>query len=56
MLSGELDATQVTLLIHSPSKTFMDPDPVGCRFLVALTLPIDDPYTGPLEIEPAGEH
>ena len=56
MLSGELDATQVTLLIHSPSKTFMDPDPVGYRFLVALTLPIDDPYTGPLEIEPAGEH
>ena len=56
VLSGELDATQVTLLIHSPSKTFMDPDPVGCRFLVALTLPIDDPYTGPLEIEPADEH
>ena len=52
VLSGELDAAQVTLLIHSPSKTFMDPDPVGYRFLVALTPPIDDPYTGPLEIEP----
>ena len=52
MLSGELDDTEVTLLIHSPSKTFMDPNPVGYRFLVALALPIDDPHTGPLEIEP----
>ena len=52
VLSGALDATEVTLLIHSPSKTFMDPNPVGYRFLVALTPPIDDPYTGPLEIEP----
>ena len=56
VLSGELDATQVTLLIHSPSKTFMDPNPVGYRCLVGLTPPIDDPYTGQLEIEPADEH
>ena len=52
VLSGDIDATALTLLIHSPSKTFMDPNPVGYRFLVALTPPIDDPYTGPLEIEP----
>ena len=52
VLAGEIKAAQLTLLIHSPSKTFMDPDPVGYRFLVALTPPIDDPYTGPLEIEP----
>jgi len=56
MLSGELDDTEVTLLIHSPSKTFMDPDPVGYRYLVGMTDPIDDPYTGPLAIEPANEH
>jgi hypothetical protein len=56
VLSGELGAAQITLLIHSPSKTFMDPDPVGYHFLVALTPPIDDPYTGPLEIEPADGH
>jgi hypothetical protein len=56
VLSGALDATEVTLLIHSPSKTFMDPDPVGYRYLVGMTDPINDPYTGPLEIEPADEH
>lgn len=52
VLSGDIEATHITLQIHSPSKTFMDPNPVGCRFLVALTPPIEDPYTGPLEIEP----
>ena len=56
VLSGDIDATALTLLIHSPSKTFMDPNPVGYRYLVAMTPPIGDPYTGPLEIEPADEH
>ena len=43
---GEL----LSLLVHSPSMTFSDPDPVGSTFLITLTLPLTDPYTGPVEV------
>ena len=51
VLVGALAGDHLTLLIHSPSKTFADPDPVGSSFVVTLTGPLTDPYTGPLEIE-----
>jgi hypothetical protein len=50
VLAGELPTGDVTLLVHSPSKTFQDPDPVGSTFLVTLTPPIGDPYAGPVDI------
>ena len=42
--------TVVNLLVHSPSMTFRDPDPVGSTFLISLTTPVTDPYTGPIEV------
>lgn len=51
ILDGDPPGDHLTLLIHSPSKTFADPDPVGSSFIVTLTPPFDDPYTGPLEID-----
>ena len=50
VVHGEPPKDRLTLLIHSPSKTFADPDPVGSSFVITLTTPIDDPYTGPLEV------
>ena len=50
VVDGEPPKDRLTLLIHSPSKTFADPDPVGSSFVLTLTAPIDDPYTGPLEV------
>jgi hypothetical protein len=50
VVDGDPPDDRLTLLIHSPSKTFADPDPVGSSFVLTLTSPIDDPYTGPLEV------
>ena len=54
ILEGALPAsalgTVVNLLVHSPSTTFRDPDPVGSAFLISLTTPVTDPYTGPIEV------
>jgi len=50
VVDGEPPQDRLTLLIHSPSKTFADPDPVDSSFVITLTTPIDDPYTGPLEV------
>ena len=40
----------LNLLVHSPSMTFPDPDPVGSTFLITLTTPVTDPYAGPIEV------
>ena len=50
VLEGELASDRLTLLVHSPSKTFADPDPVGSAFVISLTPPITDPYAGPVEV------
>ena len=50
VVDGEPPKDRLTLLIHSPSQTFADPDPVGSSFVFTLSAPIDDPYTGPLEV------
>jgi hypothetical protein len=50
VLAGDPPGDRLTLLIHSPSKAFADPDPQGSSFIVTLTEPVTDPYTGPLEI------
>lgn len=40
----------LNLLLHSPSATFSDPDPVGSTFLITLTTPVTDPYAGLIEV------
>jgi len=50
VVHGEPPNDRLTLLIHSPSKTFADPDPVGSSFVLSLSAPIDDPYTVSLEV------
>jgi len=50
ILHGDLRSDRLTLLIHSPSRTFADPEPLGSSFIVTLTPPITDPYTGPLQV------
>ena len=43
-----LGAGHLTLLVHSPSKTFGDPDPVGQEYLLTLDDPLTEPYLGSL--------
>jgi hypothetical protein len=51
---SELGSDQLTLLVHSPSKTFGDPDPVGQEYLLTLDDPLSEPYVGSLVVESAG--
>lgn len=50
VVEGRVPSDRLTLLIHSPSRTFFDPDPLGSSFVITMTAPITDPYLGPLEI------
>lgn len=48
--AGTCDADELVLLVHSPSKTFADPDPVGSSYLVTLDEPYRAPYRGDLTV------
>jgi hypothetical protein len=43
--------SQFTLLVHSPSKTFRDSNPVGQEYLLTLNDPLTEPYLGSLVVE-----
>ena len=49
-LPGTAPGKDVNLLMHSPTLTFSDPDPVGSTFMMVLDCPIANPYTGPIEV------
>ncbi|HKE77203.1 MAG TPA: hypothetical protein VKB57_26520 [Acidimicrobiales bacterium] len=53
---GELagDGTTLTLLVHSPSRDFADPDVVGHAFRLTLLDPVEDPYAGRFTAVAAG--
>jgi hypothetical protein len=48
--AGSCDDDELLLLVHSPSKTFADPDPVGSSYLVTLDEPYRAPYRGDLTV------
>ena len=53
LLEGEpVVGDEVHLLVHSPTRTFAEADPVGERYLLTFTEPLTDPYTGPLDVQP----
>lgn len=43
---GELATPVLTVLVHSPSLEFRDPEPVGHVYRVGLADHPDQPYTG----------
>ena len=49
---GPLAAEEIYLLVHSPTRTFADPDPVGERYLLTFAEPLTDPYSGSLDVQP----
>ena len=49
--AGTCTDDELVLLVHSPSKTFADPDPVGSSYLVTLDEPYRAPYRGDLTVD-----
>jgi hypothetical protein len=45
----------LTLLVHSPSRDFADPEIVGRSYRLTLLDPLDDPYTGRFTVAAAGD-
>ncbi len=43
----------LTLLVHSPARDFPDSEIVGHVFRIALTDPLDQPYTGDFSVQRA---
>ena len=52
VLQGELPADHGTLslLVHSPSRVFMDADIVDREYVITLEEPLTDPYTGDITV------
>jgi len=44
---------ELTLLVHSPSRDFADPEIVGRSYRLTLLDPPDEPYTGRFNVAPA---
>jgi hypothetical protein len=51
---GELprERDSISLLVHSPARTFRDPEIVGRNYLIKLVNDFADPYAGEVEISP----
>jgi hypothetical protein len=52
VLQGSLPANQdtVSLLVHSPSRVFMDADIVDHEYVITLQEPLTVPYTGEVSV------
>ena len=52
VLQGELpvDHGTLSLLVHSPSRVFMDADIVDREYVITLEEPLTDPYTGDITV------
>jgi hypothetical protein len=52
VLQGDFPADQGTLslLVHSPSRVFMDADIVGREYVITLDEPLTDPYMGNVSV------
>jgi hypothetical protein len=52
VLHGKLPANQdtVSLLVHSPSRTFMDADIVDKEYVITLDEPLTEPYVGEISV------
>jgi hypothetical protein len=52
VLQGEFPADHGTLslLVHSPSRVFMDADIVDREYVITLEEPLTDPYTGDISV------
>jgi len=48
---GDLPGPVLTMLVHSPSRDFRDPEPLGGRYRVTLGDQPDQPYMGPFTAE-----
>ena len=48
--AGDFDGEELLLLVHSPSRTFADPDPVGSSYLVTPEEPYQAPSRGDLTV------
>jgi len=51
-LDGNVDADELTLVVHSPSVTFRTADPLGASYVLSLDEPVADPYLGPFDVQP----
>jgi hypothetical protein len=54
VLDGQFPADRDTLslLVHSPARTFMDPEIVGREYVITLEEPLTDPYIGHVGVAP----
>jgi hypothetical protein len=52
VVQGTLPTNQDTLslLVHSPSRVFMDADIVDREYVISLQEPLTDPYTGDISV------
>jgi len=52
VLDGELPAGReiVSLLVHSPVRTFVDVDIVGREYVITLEDPLTEPYIGHVSV------
>ena len=52
VIQGSLPEGQdtVSLLVHSPSRLFMDADVVDKEYVITLDEPLTDPYTGEITV------
>jgi hypothetical protein len=52
VLDGQLPAGRETLslLVHSPARTFMDADIVGREYVITLEDPLTEPYIGHVSV------
>jgi len=52
VLQGELpaDHSRLALLVHSPSRVFMDADIVDRDYVITLEEPLTDPYAGDISV------
>jgi len=52
VIHGKLpkDISEISILIHSPSKTFGDVDIIGKKYIIDFMSPFDQPYTGKLKV------
>ena len=52
VLDGQFpaDGGTLSLLIHSPARTFMDADIAGGEYVITLEDPLTEPYTGHVSV------